>query len=89
MTAEEFLQESAISHFYDEQTDRMVCFDTDIKIAMVEFAKYHVKKALEAACNKARVGTVGRSDGYEFWETEEIDKQSILSAYDLNKILND
>jgi hypothetical protein len=50
-TAEEFLQQSPLSHYYDDKTDRMVCFDDEVKTAMIEFAKLHVKAALEAAAN--------------------------------------
>jgi hypothetical protein len=49
-TAEDFLQDHhQISHFYDDKTDRMVCFSSDVQKAMIEFAKLHVEAALKAA----------------------------------------
>jgi len=52
-TAEEFLQNHLeISHFYDDKTNQMVCFSADVEKAMIEFAKLHVKAALEAAATE-------------------------------------
>ena len=68
MTAEEFLQEhSQISHYYDPETERMVCFADQVKQAMVEFAQHHVEQALKAA-----------SESIECYNSEQ---ESILNAY--------
>ena len=51
--AEDFLQDSfTISHFYDDKTDRMVCFADDVKKAMIEFARLHVRAASEAQAKR-------------------------------------
>lgn len=80
-TAEDFLQEHhQISHYYDDKTDRMVCFDDDVKKAMIEFAKIHVKAALEEASTNVKVIT--DYDGVY----QDVNRNSILSAYPLNNI---
>ena len=82
-TVEEFLQDSfTISHFYDDKTDRMVCFADDVKKAMIEFAKLHVQAAVIAICDNACVATEGRG----FAAVEVIDKASIQEAYPLTNI---
>lgn len=54
-TAEEFLQDHLeISHFYDDKTNQMVCFSSDVQKAMIEFAKLHVESALKEV-SKLRV----------------------------------
>ena len=54
LTAEEFLQNHyQISHFYDDKTNQMLCFSSDMQKAMVEFAKLHVEAALKAASSTA------------------------------------
>ena len=46
ITVEEFLQNhQTISHFFNDEYDEMMCFDKDIKQAMIEFAKLHVIEA--------------------------------------------
>jgi len=46
--AEEFLQNhQTISHFYDDNSCNMVCFDRDVKKAMIEFAKQSVINELK------------------------------------------
>ncbi len=53
----------------------------DVKTAMIEFAKLHVKAALEAAANNAEV-SIELSNPYDpESEYAEVNKQSILSAY--------
>ena len=50
---------------------------------MIEFAQYHVQKALEAASEKARIISVLTwSDEYK----DVIDEESILNAYPLSNI---
>lgn len=53
-TAEEFLQQHPqISHYFDDETGKMVCFDDDVKQAMIEFAKMHLKLAKKEIVEKA------------------------------------
>ena len=55
-SAEEFLQmHHQISHFYDDKTDKMVCFSDDVEKAMIEFAKIHREAILEAAADNAEI----------------------------------
>ena len=43
MTAEEFLQfHLEISYFYDDKTEKVVCYSDEVEQAMVEFAKFHL-----------------------------------------------
>ena len=77
-TAEGFLQgHHQISHFYDDKTNQMVCFSSDMQKAMIEFAKLHVEAALEAAAN-------------EYYpkdkENFEIVAGRFINAYSLDKI---
>ena len=53
-------------------------FYKTIQMCMIEFAKLHVKAALETASLNGEVGYDG--------VTPEIDKESILSAYPLTNI---
>lgn len=92
-TAEDFLQDSfTISHFYDDKTDRMVCFADDVKKAMIEFAKLTVQAALEVAYNNADIvcGRKTKKDCKQCMgggcEKPIIDKDSILNSYPLNNI---
>jgi len=81
MTTEDFLQEhNEISHFFEESTQRMVCFDDDVKKAMIEFTKLHVKLALEAASKQA-TATWNQKDGCV------VDKDSILNSYPESNII--
>lgn len=51
---------------------------------MIEFAKYHVEKALKEAAEKAEA-IEGWNTGYS-GSAALVDKQSILDAYDLDNI---
>jgi len=43
MTAEEFLQyHLEISYFYDDKTEKVVCYSDEVEQAMIEFAKFHL-----------------------------------------------
>jgi len=53
---------------------------------MIEFTKLHLQAQLEAILKNARTCTKGWSDGYEHWEIEEVDRDSIINAYSLDKI---
>jgi hypothetical protein len=48
----------------------------DIKSLM----KVAIHQALVLACENARTKTQGNSDGYEYWEFEVVDGQSILDV---------
>lgn len=96
-TAEEYFakryKELGISHSDEIE-------DEDQKIA-IEFARRHVKAALEAAADNAKVemienchdhtpywgacGSCGRYDNPDI-ATENVDRDSILNAYPLDKI---
>jgi hypothetical protein len=78
-TAEEFLQDHLqISHFYDDKTDRMVCFSDDVQKAMIEFAKLHVEAALKIA-NEEALRFVDEDE-------EEDYKPQIIDGYPLDNI---
>jgi len=101
-TAEDFLQDHLeISHFYDDKTNQMVCFSSDMQKAMIEFAKLHVEAALEAAAEKANmIGETQHNnnapDQYEdFVYVSDpngpdygyrVNKDSILNAYSQENI---
>lgn len=57
----------------------------DIKLAMIEFAKLHVKAALEAASEKARIindpNSYCGNTGSEYPPDQIVSKYSILNAY--------
>jgi uncharacterized protein YjbI with pentapeptide repeats len=80
-TAEDFLQDHhQISHFYDDKTNNMVCFSDDVQKAMIEFAKLHLEAQKKAILKNAKLKKVN------FWGGTEIDKNSILNSYPLDKI---
>jgi hypothetical protein len=75
-TAEEFLaMHPKISHYYSEEVEKMVCYSDEVQQAMIEFAKLHVKAALEVAAEFA--------DGDDIEENRD----QILGAYSLSKIV--
>lgn len=81
MTAEDFLQQhSKISHYYDEKTERMVCFDDDVKRAMIDFAKFHVKAALKAA-DEAVENEISEGE----WNYID-DKNFVINSYPLKNV---
>lgn len=54
-----------------------------IKELMIEFAKLHVQEALKQASEKAKIVDTGVTDSYF---DSAIDKESILTAYNLDNI---
>ena len=66
-----------VEEFY-KQTTGCVMNHRDIKTAMIEFAKLHVKLALKQASENVII------DGHPF--EYELDKDSILNAYPLENI---
>lgn len=87
-TAEEFLVRDELfktplteeeKHYY---IDRIITYDDYIK-GMIEFAKYHVQKALEKA------STVAEGVAHQYIEVavdEEYNKEAVLNAYPLENI---
>ncbi len=95
-TAEEFLNNHPqISHYYDDKTDKMVCFSEQVEQAMIEFAKLHIEAALKEVNEKAYVEFVDLVSGeifdYPDVLVEEgveinINKNSILNSYPLENV---
>ena len=100
-SAEDFLQESfEISHFYDDETDRMVCFSDDVQKAMINFTKMHLPHILQKCYEKSRIRIIPAQE--EAYLREEIlvsdisdpsenlwirvDKDSIINDYYLTLI---
>ncbi len=88
MTTEDFLQDSfEISHFYDDKTDRMVCFDDDVKKAMIGFAKYHCEQMAQAIENEGISGvTEWLGNPYSGEGSEYVTKYLLFKAYPLENI---
>ena len=88
ITVEDFLQNhQTISHFYDDNSCNMVCFDRDVKQAMIEFAKLHVTEALKETSENFKMKL--KEEVYELDMNDdwmEVDKNSILNAYSLDNI---
>lgn len=75
-TAEEFLRQKPFIHGMTR---------SDQIIAMIEFAKLHVKQALKKASEKANL-TDFACEFLQEGSTNAIDKESILKAYPENLI---
>jgi hypothetical protein len=79
MTAEEFKNKNAL------------LFLSNPEKIMVEFAKHHVKQALEAANKNAKIiddpNSYTGNTGSEYPADQIIDKNSILNAYPENNII--
>lgn len=73
ITAEEFMLENLQSMDMSE-----------VEHAMIEFAKMHLRNAIEAQCKNARIKIVKSQDGSP--DIIEVDKDSILEAYPLDNI---
>lgn len=58
----------------------------DFKKAIIECTKFHVKAALKAASEKAKLTSEVCEVLQEHWFEEYIDEDSILNSYPLNKI---
>lgn len=80
-TAEEFYNDNLSGGYWGNSLASL-----ELKNALIEFAKLHVEAALKSASQKAIINTESRSDGYETWDVEVVDEDSILSAYPLNNI---
>lgn len=80
-TAEEFLREKIIN----SKTNNFRPDWEEVSEWVKEFAKYHVKLALESAVKKAQLSDFA----YEFLQEgaeDAIDKDSILNSYNLDNI---
>ena len=75
-TAEEIYQKITSRPVFDK-------YNPNIKKAMIEFAKLHVEAALKEASEKAKMIDVGIDYSIIKWE---VDKDSILNSYPLDKI---
>lgn len=80
MTTREFLKDSNLEKIFKSDPP-------SFEKIMIEFAQYHVKQALEAASKKATIYTDTKSDGYETWDVEVVDKDTILDAYPESNII--
>jgi hypothetical protein len=85
-TAEEFLQyHLEISYFYDDKTEKVVCYSDEVQQAMIEFAKLHVEAALKEASENADMDNEYYQSVQE-GTTGGIDIETILNAYPLTNI---
>lgn len=86
MTAEEFLDKYLHDNAVPWHPDLDKIYG-QINIAMIEFAKYHVQKALEKASEEADVTTVDYNDDtippIPIWG---VSSYSILNTYPLDNI---
>lgn len=90
-TIDEYFKEYSYLYQFEEGPSEYLIDKEDFKLAMIEFAKLHVKAALEAASNKASILSDGEDIGSSFtWEAYntsrgdieyEINKDSILNCY--------
>ena len=92
-TAEEFLVRDELfktplteeeKHYY---IDRIITYDDYIK-GMIEFAKYHVQKALQSAYDYHTIEKYKKEEMYDYPDIENFraNKKSILNAYPLDLI---
>lgn len=78
MTAEEFIQD------YNFENDTQYSkYDTNREI-MVEFAKYHVEKALKEAEKIGSSIAISKINNLSYWTS--VDSNSILESYPLENI---
>lgn len=80
MTSEELFKKYSDLCQFEEYSKRLVDKD-NFQQAMIEFAIFHTKSALEAATEEAILGKVGAFGTY--WNRGDLvlDKQLILNAY--------
>lgn len=82
MTAEEcaWLVEADASY------EELINPKTFASLVAIKFAKYHVKKALQAACKKAVLGKQGAFGVY--WNRGDLllDEESVINSYPLTEI---
>lgn len=78
-TAEEFISKKSDS--FDTQMRRDTYYKGNVENLLIEFTKLHVTEALKQASEKAR--TKGKMGSKIY----QIDKTTILNAYDLTNII--
>lgn len=83
-TAEEFL----IKGKYKDSFGNLLMYSSEAQIAMIEFAKLHVKAALKTTSEKATVTPIDHEEISEgsFRPIWGVDDDSILTAYPLTNI---
>lgn len=69
-----------VEEFLDQEEHYSVSSDFDTHYAMIQFAKMHVRKALEVASENAIIINGRYAEDYK------INKDSILTAYPLENI---
>jgi len=96
MTAEEFLENQKLKIIHNSDRSGIAYPDWWCEQKMIEFAKYHVEQALNAAYQNSEVRVTENAlieDGccYTTYDDGVIsvttDKQSILDAYSLDNIV--
>jgi len=83
MNVEEYFKEYSKLYCFEEYDDLYLIDKESFKEAMIAFAKYHVKEALEAGANNAYLDTINMGSS-EFQTV--VDKDSILNSYNLDNI---
>jgi len=81
-SAKEFLIENGVG--WESVEKNYPKLSEAIKESMIGFAKYHVKKALEAAFNNYEMKVSENDD--DTCVTITVSRDSIINAYPLNKI---
>ncbi len=79
-TAYEFCQSNSLVDSYGRP-------DKTTEEALIEFAKLHVQAALDLATKQATTYSKGCSDGYESWDIECVNKDSIINSYPLTNVI--
>ena len=82
-TAHQFLINQGCSK---DDTGIYISYNDVEEIDLIEFTKLHVIEALIQASENATTYTKGVSDGWECWEVECVNKDSIMYAYPLDNI---
>jgi hypothetical protein len=86
-TAEEFLSTYSIEYGDSKNNSRAIVKASEATNALIEFAKLHVKSALEAASDNATIDDIGSPNGDGEWMyCGIVDKDSILNSYPLENI---
>jgi hypothetical protein len=90
MTAENFLQESIeISHFFNDEYEKMCCLSEEVQKAMVGFATLKCKELLEIVAEKAKTKKKYFSHelGGSYQKVGNVSKKSILNVVDLKEFI--
>ncbi len=71
--------------YINNRKDNAILRAKEAKQGMVEFAKLHVKAALKAAAEKARMTGIAYGNDKSITDYE-VDRKSILKAYNIKQI---